>query len=172
MALMRRPLCVLTIAALFASCGSVDGSDPYALWDAFDDGSGSFHFHYLSPPWKRDEHQHHQVFVIVEGGPQARMQLEFAVMEQQDIDRAAEQLKQDGIDLGFEMNTPQPFLSAAGDPGQLVYGQKENHWFVAVVQKADDHRFGALTIVGELAPYAPDMQLLLRSLEPRRSDEE
>jgi len=42
-------------AILFCSCGSIDGTEVYALWETYEHPENAFHFHYLSPPWQLDE---------------------------------------------------------------------------------------------------------------------
>ena len=177
---------VLVTPFCFPGCDPVDGTDPYALWETFDDSMGRFHFHYLRPPWEPVSMpvSAKQVFVVEQtdeepldsswtdgDGPGARLVLIVTVFMVADAETVAAREMDAWKEAGGEVEPVDHFMSGSGDVG-IWTGARGVDWrMLAVYYDLETIGSVAMRVAGELSNVdTADVMLLLKSLEPRPSE--
>ena len=165
-----------TLVAL-GGCASIDGSEPYAMWQTYEHPDGLFHFRYLSPPWRliHDPFAEGRPVLVIapeeafpDGESGYRYRLEAFAVESDDMDAVIADVKEEWQGLGYEFEEDADLTSAAGDHGGRSTGWDGASWLSIAVQAAGD-RVAVMIINSVDDPNTADMALLLESLEPRRS---
>jgi len=174
------PILLAAATAIATCCGTVDGTDPYALWRTYQDPGHAYHFHYPSPPWIEAAEGTPGLPILeidpdddpLAELPAARLRLEARAYFSADIEdvvaseTAAWQL------LGYSTSPPQELVSAAGDAGVLLAARHED---VSVQQVFQEQGGTVVTLFvwGEIADVGDrDVELLLESFEPRGAGED
>lgn len=182
--------CLLGPALMFfVGCDTVTGTEPYALWETYDDSDGRFHFHYLNPPWKSlsDATSSLQVFAVepnddgtvdlscMKGASRcARYVMEVEAFSVSNAERIAQDDIKEWKEEGAEVESLDPFMSRGGDEGVWT-GARGDDWRVISVYfnlEIDSFKFGAVAmrIAGDRdMGNMSDIMLLLKGLEPRPS---
>lgn len=182
---MKAPL--IAFVAAVAACATVDGSDPYAMWGTVEHPQGLFSLRYLVDVWVPAADSTAERPVLVVGkktqevpqrppvpGPtifefEERYRLRAGVANtSRDLLDTVVAAERDWLELGFEVETGEPFQSADGAEGWVVYAHLKLYTpvFVAQVFHAVGERVVALEVWGHRSVKNPDMRLLLKSFEP------
>jgi hypothetical protein len=169
-----------TIALLFLlafamlGCGTIDGTDPYALWDTYEHPLDAYHFHYPAPPWKRADDSTDTAFAMVvapddspdAGEPGARYRLESAIVPGVETADASSDERSRLEARGYATSTPREWTNAAGDPGLVIEGRDRDASVVEILI-ATSYGVAALRLFSREDLDDPDVDLVLESLEPR-----
>jgi hypothetical protein len=172
----RAPLlCALISAAFAISCGSIEGTDPYALWRTYEDPGRAYHFHFPAPPWveSSDAAFGLPVFVVDPDNdplaplPAARLRLEARMFVPADLDAVVSAETAVFHEQGFSTSPPVEFLSAAADVGVLLEARRDDLW----VRQVFHEELGTVVTLRLWGtsddPLSEDNELLLESFEPR-----
>lgn len=173
--LHRANLKILLCASLLAmACGSIDGTDPYALWRTYEDPGHAYHFHYPSPPWTRADDSAFglPVFEVDPDDdpaaelPGARLRLEARMYVPADLDDVIAAETAGWHEQGYLTTPLADLLSVGGDEGMLLEAWREEVW---VRQVFHEERGTVVTMVvwGTDGLEDTDLELLLVSFEPR-----
>jgi hypothetical protein len=161
---------------LAAACDTVDGTDPYALWEVCEHPDAAFHFHYLDPPWEPAPgfSLEGPVFLLDPSedpaadpaDPGARARLEaYAAAGNLAAEAAALRVGWEG--LGFDVAEPELFVNRAGDVGVAQRAVRDELRVVDVILEGD--RVVVLSLWSRAAVEGGDFDLLLAGFEPRGS---
>ncbi|MCP4678608.1 MAG: hypothetical protein GY854_24465 [Deltaproteobacteria bacterium] len=175
---------VCCVCALATSCDPVDGADPYAIWNTFEQSDDFYHFHYLSPPWEPTSLviPTRQVFVVDPStdplpeiglaGDGLSARLEFVVEMVFGIDAQAEaQARLDRWkNAGAETKRIESFVSEGGDEGFRTWARSTDRWITAVYLYHPMDGVVIMTVVGKENVDTQDITLLMKSLEPRPAE--
>ncbi len=173
-------LIVLCLLLSVLGCTPHDGTDPYVLWETYEDPE--FHFRYLSPPFEvLSEPSSMPVLFAVDSdekpfpmrgmpcdGIGARLCLETVVVEDILPQDAARQDLEDWKNRGAQVEPPEPFESVRGDIGVRIWSRSSDRWITACYQGLPAGDTVVMKIVGKHNDLdGSDILLLLQSLEPR-----
>lgn len=179
----RRVAAIVAFAAALAgtaACDPVDGTDPYALWEAHEPADGAFHFHTLEPPWEAGEDGTADAPVRVldpsgeaatpSTGPGARARVEARRVDAASAAEAAQSRRAGWEAAGYAVDAPEIFASRAHDLGVAQRAARGEIEAVDVLfERADG--VVLLTLWGEGSLATDDFRLLLEGFEPRGSGE-
>jgi hypothetical protein len=173
--LVRLAICAL-LAALGASCGTIDGTDPYALWRTYEDPGRAYHFHYPSPPWTKADDSAFALPVFevdpdedpLAELPAARLRLEARMYVPADLEDVLAIEVGTWHISGYSTSPHTEFVGGSGDVGVRLEARREERW---VRQVFFEERGTVVTLLIWGADRddsdSPDLELLLESFEPR-----
>jgi hypothetical protein len=167
-------LCALVVVTA-AACDGPDGTDPYALWETFDQREGAFHFHYPAPPWEGWEgHDRLHAVLVLEPdpdgdaealGPGAAARLEAWAQSGRTPSDIYDVRRQAWEALGYSVEGPELWENGGGDEGILLRAASGS-LRVREAMLSCPGGAAAMSLWGSEAPDDPDMVLLLDGFAP------
>ncbi|MCP4601896.1 MAG: hypothetical protein GY847_15515 [Proteobacteria bacterium] len=174
---------VIGVWMTLVGCTPVDGSDPYALWETFE--NDEYHFHYLSPPWKQVGTFNASLQVLAvdpNGEPLSEAELpgdgldgHFNLIVRQgvphdDAQGAAQEDLNRWKAQGATVEPLEPFRNAAGDQGVQALAHTHDRWITSVYHDLTNGGTVFMTVIGKIRVDTADITLMMKSLEPRPPD--
>jgi hypothetical protein len=178
------PLWAALLAAVVTlGCDPVDGTDPYALWETYEDSTARYHFRYLSPPWEKPGAHDADGFRLIVGpgedpldevglpGDGLTSEMGLAVEIVRGV-KAASAASADNVAWSKHGAEPEPVKemeNTAGDLGKRIAAAASDRSFTAVYFDLEGGDSVRLIVVGREDVDDPDVEMILESLEPRSS---